>query len=781
MFVELALTSSSDATDGTAYIWNLHTGSMLGSFKQNISPLQSMALVNNPRNLGGLFLSAQADKGMMHVYNFQKDQVYMKFPLPDKIICLAVSNRGVYCAGGTENGRIHIWEIATGILHRTFDAHYKKISVIRFSADDTVMFTGSEDAVVHVWMLNSLLDDSQTESPAPHYSWTDHTLPITDIQCGVGRFHGSRVITSSLDHTCKLWDLSTGTILTTFLFPTKIVALAFDPSERYFLAASGTPATTAATANEADYLIYQALLYKAKHTQQGYTTLESVDGDSGLEQIGLGGAKKTGSRGGDLVFRGHHNPITRLALNFDGSALVSGDSKGHILVWDVASRQMVRDIKQHKVLTEKPKLAPITAFKRIPQSRIGEGGPEFNSNSSIADDPQIVIAPSTTNITGIVGTEYQQFLQGVYRSLANNSTADNTSTIGGYNSGQSNDYLGLQRKYQELEARLATMTAPVVPSAPVVSSVDVSAALSGLRSIIDEFATTERKKYPEILKFPTKGKQGEVEEDEELCDIKIFPDELLDQLAIDNQKFFLFYQREDPLTKHTQKLDYWVHCNRTFNERYPEHPPRVGTYSSTIKYLIIKNHMTPLLALAQSKSTYPINDLYYLGSGFCFGWNRAIEYALEAYIYFNILGEFPELCKDLGYKKLDSCADLCFHLTNTCGFDSQTAMHIPFILPPLNERVKLPKCNVIYSGIDLYRDIFQDMGQLKEYLKLCFEVLYRSEMLARECGRKILWEYDISRALRRLHVESFTVDLPSDDSEHKLKIIYGKEKNWMNN
>ncbi|KAI8347035.1 WD40-repeat-containing domain protein [Mortierella sp. GBAus27b] len=346
MFVELALTSSSDAGDSTTYLWNLHTGSMLGSFKQNVCPLQSLALVNNPRNLGSLFLSAQADKGMMHVYNFQKDQVYMKFPLPDKIVSLATSTRGTYCVGGTESGRIHVWEIATGILHRTFDAHYKKITVLRFSSDDTVLFSGSEDAAVHVWMVNSLLDDSNTNtSPAPHYSWTDHTLPITDIQCGVGRFHGARVVTSSLDHTCKLWDLSTGALLTTFLFPTKILALALDPAERYFLAASGTPASSSSSANEADYLIYQAMLYKAKHAQQGYTTLEAVDGDSGLEQIGLGGAKR---HGGDLVFRGHNHPVLRLALNFDGSALVSGDSKGQLIVWDVASRQMVRDVKQHK-------------------------------------------------------------------------------------------------------------------------------------------------------------------------------------------------------------------------------------------------------------------------------------------------------------------------------------------------------------------------------------------------------------------------------------------------
>ncbi|KAG0248460.1 Pre-rRNA-processing protein ipi3 [Mortierella polycephala] len=510
MFVELALTSSSDAADSTTYLWNLHTGSMLGSFKQNVCPLQSLALVHNPRNLGSLFLSAQADKGMMHVYNFQRDQVFMKFPLPDKIICLATSNRGTYCAGGTESGRIHIWEVATGILHRTFDAHYKKITVLRFSSDDTVMFSGSEDAAVHVWMLNSLLDDSQMDSPAPHYSWTDHTLSITDIQCGVGRFHGARVVTSSLDHTCKLWDLSTGSLLTTFLFPTKIMALAFDPSERYFLAASGTPASTSSTADEADYLIYQALLYKAKHAQQGYMTMEAVDGDSGLEQIGLGGAKRNGVRGGDLVFRGHHHPILRMALNFDGSALVSGDNKGHLMVWDVASRQMVREIKQHKgaissihtlfqpadlysntTLAEKPKISAITPFKRIPQSRIGEGGPEVNGSNSIADDPWMMVSKSTSGVSQsdiLAQSQEYQLLESVRRTFVGSRSAlvaGSMPTTGSTTS----DFDELQKKYDDLQQRLEAMTASGASAAapqpvqPVVSQSDINAALSGLSGL----------------------------------------------------------------------------------------------------------------------------------------------------------------------------------------------------------------------------------------------------------------------------------------------------------
>lgn len=50
-----------------------------------------------------------------------------------------------------------------------------------------------------------LLDDSlQTELPTPYCNFTDHTLPVTDIACGVGSFPSCRILTASVDHTVKV-------------------------------------------------------------------------------------------------------------------------------------------------------------------------------------------------------------------------------------------------------------------------------------------------------------------------------------------------------------------------------------------------------------------------------------------------------------------------------------------------------------------------------------------------------------------------------------------------
>jgi pre-rRNA-processing protein IPI3 len=63
-----------------------------------------------------------------------------------------VSPDGQWTAGGTQEGQVLFWETRTGDLLARFDAHYKRISVIRFGND--CVYTGSDDAVIRVWSID---------------------------------------------------------------------------------------------------------------------------------------------------------------------------------------------------------------------------------------------------------------------------------------------------------------------------------------------------------------------------------------------------------------------------------------------------------------------------------------------------------------------------------------------------------------------------------------------------------------------------------------------------
>ncbi|RUS26831.1 WD40-repeat-containing domain protein [Jimgerdemannia flammicorona] len=330
MFTEVALTTS--ATDPTSYLWDIRSGTVFFSFKQNVCGKGALALAPlhaTPGNRIGLVLAAQADKAI-------------------KLVTIAASNRGTYCAGGTEAGKIYVWEISTGNLLRSFDAHYKRVSVLRFASDDSALVSGSEDAGVNVWLLSNLLDNSSDDAPTPYYSWSDHTLPISDIVCGVGSFRTARVLTGSLDHTCKIWDLATGILLTTFLLPYPITALALDPAERTFFAAGGN-------------LVYQVDLYRRREARNyGSGEVEAVGGSGRVEGIEGGDGDPGEAR---LVFRGHSAPITSLALSLDGSLLLSSSDDATVAVWDVVSRQSIRTFVQHR-----GPVSSVSCFLRPPET-----------------------------------------------------------------------------------------------------------------------------------------------------------------------------------------------------------------------------------------------------------------------------------------------------------------------------------------------------------------------------------------------------------------------------
>ena len=68
---------------------------------------------------------------------------------------------------------------------------------------------------------------------------SDHSLPVTDIYCGYGR-SSARVVTTSLDQTCKVYAFSTGEILLSRYLSQPLTAVAVDPAEtRIFAGSSG--------------------------------------------------------------------------------------------------------------------------------------------------------------------------------------------------------------------------------------------------------------------------------------------------------------------------------------------------------------------------------------------------------------------------------------------------------------------------------------------------------------------------------------------------------------
>ncbi|KAJ8494375.1 hypothetical protein ONZ51_g2400 [Trametes cubensis] len=282
--------SASGSGPGTLALNDIQTGTTLASWKQTSAAAHCTATVQSRNGQGGFMLAAQQDKSIMNVYNFQK--------------------------------------IASGIMFNSWDAHYRQINVLRFTQDAAALLAGSEDSGVSVWSTPRLVDETlQNELPTPYCSFTDHTLPVTDIVCGVGPFPSCRILTASL------WDPASKTLLTTFYFPQPITCISWDPTERLFFAAS------------ADGSIHQVNLFRQREDKYSRAAMEAVGGAGVSDVIRINDidpkdAKKR------LIAVGE--PVTAMTISLSGSMLLAGTTSGLIHIYDIASHQQLRTLSSHK-------------------------------------------------------------------------------------------------------------------------------------------------------------------------------------------------------------------------------------------------------------------------------------------------------------------------------------------------------------------------------------------------------------------------------------------------
>ncbi|KAB2609142.1 protein ROOT INITIATION DEFECTIVE 3-like [Pyrus ussuriensis x Pyrus communis] len=180
-----------------------------------------------------------------------------------------------------------------------------------FSDDGSLLVSGSDDGMIFVWNLISLLDVENVESfPSPlHYS-TEHKSSITGLLTTSG-ISSPVLISSSLDGFCKVWDLVLGNLMHTQVYP---------------------PGITAVTLHSTKQLIFSG----------------SIDGRIFVNKLEIGLVEDylVGAEDQSPVLKGHNGSFT--ALTFSKSGLISASEDCTICIWDISSCEIIRRFNHQK-------------------------------------------------------------------------------------------------------------------------------------------------------------------------------------------------------------------------------------------------------------------------------------------------------------------------------------------------------------------------------------------------------------------------------------------------
>lgn len=266
-------------------------------------------------------IAANMSKPILHIWpvNSQEQISGIRFVLPGKASALAVSPDGNYCVAAISE-TIYIWQISTGNMVAVLTKHYQSVTAIKFIDDGSHFVSAGHDGMLLVWKLSSILAARgySNHDITPLHTFSDHTLPITDLVVGKGGIHG--ILTSvSLDRTCRVYDLASAMLLLNLVFPEALTSVAVDrlDNQVYVGTIQGS--------------IFEFSLQTPPRTKEYHISHDAL---STKQQ-----------------FIGHKSAVTALSVSLDGLSLVSGGNDETVNIWDVQSKQLIRSMPHKGVIT----------------------------------------------------------------------------------------------------------------------------------------------------------------------------------------------------------------------------------------------------------------------------------------------------------------------------------------------------------------------------------------------------------------------------------------------
>lgn len=275
---------------------------------------------------GDFIVAAQADKPLIHFYQFGKAEPVLHVHTQEINTCLTTDRLGSLLFSGSKKGNLFVWDLTNGELINSWQGHFKAVSKMAVSMDGQVLVTLGEDGLGRAWMLSQALDSqSKTfKTMQPYRSWNAHTLSITGM-CLLDSATSLRVWTCSLDRHLCLHDIHSNRTILRLTFPQALETIACSEGRDMLLVGGSAGGLYALDT----HIIAAALHVKVE------AKASMLSADEELLPHGVT-AFPSGLHG--------RHAITSVTMLPNLPLAVSTDATGKVCWWDLLTRACVREV-----------------------------------------------------------------------------------------------------------------------------------------------------------------------------------------------------------------------------------------------------------------------------------------------------------------------------------------------------------------------------------------------------------------------------------------------------
>jgi WD40 repeat protein len=352
------------STDGTARVWDVETGKMVGTPLQHQKTVRSAKFNADSRRIvtasfdgtarvwdveTGRAVSASLQHAVVPELVLKMEPgkpltVQKTVQRPEEVYSAEFSADGRRVVTASEDGTARVWDVETGRPVGMPLQHRKAVESAEFSADGQRVVTASFDETARVW-------DVETSKPVG--TPLQHQGPVWSAAFSPD---GRRVVTASYDQTARVWDVETskpigaplqhqGNVWLAAFSPDgkRVVTASDDQTARVWDADTGKPVGAP--------LQHQATVHSAAFSADGRRVVTASD-----DQTARVWDADTGKPVGAPLQ--HQAAVHSAAFSPDGRYVLTASDDGTARLWDMPMSKAAGFLLQHQAAVHSAAFSP---------------------------------------------------------------------------------------------------------------------------------------------------------------------------------------------------------------------------------------------------------------------------------------------------------------------------------------------------------------------------------------------------------------------------------------